>query len=100
MAEKWPNFVEMCSSHKNLDYLQNYTCLSTDVLKFLATNLPQKCLKKSFSEKIMCAGDLFRQRPNFSVDLAEIIFQKLATLLYHEPIFTESGDSIRKKVFL
>jgi hypothetical protein len=28
----------------------------------------------------MCAAELFRQRPNFSVDLAEIICQKLATL--------------------
>jgi hypothetical protein len=28
----------------------------------------------------MCAVELFRQRPNFSLDLAEIICQKLATL--------------------
>jgi hypothetical protein len=28
----------------------------------------------------MCAAEFFRQRPNFLVDLAEIIFQELATL--------------------
>jgi hypothetical protein len=30
----------------------------------------------------MCAAEFFRQRPNFSVDLAEIICQKLATLFF------------------
>jgi hypothetical protein len=30
---------------------------------------------------ILCAAEFSRQRPNFSVELAEILCQKLATLL-------------------
>jgi hypothetical protein len=47
----------------------------------LSKILPQKCLKKSLQEKIMCAAKLFRQQPNFSVDLAIITCQKLAALM-------------------
>jgi hypothetical protein len=49
MAEMWPNFFELCSSGKNLDNLQKLTRQSTgtDILNLLATNLQQKCLKKS-----------------------------------------------------
>jgi hypothetical protein len=40
----------------------------------------------------MCAAEFFHQRPNFSVDLAEIICQKLATLDAAAPLKQDKFD--------
>jgi hypothetical protein len=50
-------------------------------LNFFGYQLEAEVLVK---EKLMCAAEFFRQRPNFLVDLAEIIFQKLATLTVYD----------------
>jgi hypothetical protein len=38
LAEKWPNFFAVCTSHKSLDYLQKETCQSTWNSTFLLLN--------------------------------------------------------------
>jgi hypothetical protein len=79
MAEKWPNFFEVYESHENLDYIAEID--SSIYVLMNSSFLWQESWLTSFWERIMCAAECFRQRPNFLVDLAEIICQELATLV-------------------
>jgi hypothetical protein len=75
MVEKCLNFLEVCS-HKSLHFWQNR------LYEFIfITILRQKSLKNRLYERITCAVEFCHVRPNFSVNLAEIVWQASATLI-------------------
>jgi hypothetical protein len=87
LPKKWQKrgrtFFEVGFSHKILDTLKKKTVKSTELPDFFPITMPSESLLTSIkpaSMKRVCAAEFFRQRPNFSVNLAENFWPELATL--------------------
>jgi hypothetical protein len=84
MAEKGPNFFEVGLTHKTLDTLKKKPVKSVelpvpDFFPIAKPNLCKRQLNQPLDNRV-CAAEFFRQRPNFSGNLAGKIWPELATM--------------------